>query len=58
LKIHRLAARKLIQNLDNGDLYLHKHPKNAGKHISNSLVKEHIINLAKRYNLASKYTRY
>ncbi|CAI2176312.1 14303_t:CDS:2 [Funneliformis geosporum] len=44
-KIHRLAARKLIQDLDDGKSFLHKHPENSGKHIPASLVKEHIVNL-------------
>jgi hypothetical protein len=58
LKIHRLAARKFIQDLDDEKSFIHKHPKNANKHIPASLVKEHIIKLGKTYNLASKYTRY
>ena len=32
-KIHRLAAKKLIQDLNDEKSFLHKHPKNAGKHI-------------------------
>ncbi|CAG8717164.1 3021_t:CDS:2 [Funneliformis mosseae] len=58
LKIHRLAARKLIQDLDDGNSFLHKHPKNSGKHIPASLVKEHIVNLGKTFNLASKHTSF
>ena len=57
-KVHRLAARKLIQDLEERKSFLHKHPKNVGKHIPDSLVKEHIVNLGKTFNLASKYTRY
>ncbi|EXX51660.1 hypothetical protein RirG_259720 [Rhizophagus irregularis DAOM 197198w] len=57
-KIHRLAARKLIQDLNDEKSFIHKHPKNADKHIPDSLVKEHIVKLGKTYNLASKYTRY
>ena len=56
-KIHKLAARKLIQDLDDGKSYLHKNPKNAGKPIPASLVKENIVNLGKTFNLSSKYTR-
>ncbi|CAG8646332.1 4263_t:CDS:2, partial [Rhizophagus irregularis] len=55
-KIHRLAARKLIQDLNDKKSFIHKHPKNANKHIPDSLVKEHIVKLAKTFNLASKYT--
>ncbi|CAG8558080.1 9226_t:CDS:10 [Funneliformis caledonium] len=58
LKIHRLAARKLIQDLDDGNSFLHKHPKNSGKHIPASLVKDHIVNLGKTFNLASKHTSF
>ena len=56
-KIHKLAARKLIQDLDDGKSFFHKHPKNVGKNIPASLVKEKIINLGKTFNLSSKYTR-
>ncbi|PKC76294.1 hypothetical protein RhiirA1_528033 [Rhizophagus irregularis] len=57
-KIHRLAARKLIQDLNDKKSFIHKHPKNANKHIPDSLVKEHIVKLAKTFNLASKYTSF
>ncbi|GBB90906.1 hypothetical protein RclHR1_00180044 [Rhizophagus clarus] len=57
-KIHRLAARKLIQDLDDKKSFIHKHPKNADKHIPTSFVKKHIVNLGKTYNLASKYTSF
>jgi hypothetical protein len=57
-KIHKLAARKLIQDLDDKKSFIHKHPKNADKHIPTSFIKEHIVSLGKTYNLASKYTRY
>ncbi|POG81537.1 uncharacterized protein OCT59_011934 [Rhizophagus irregularis] len=57
-KIHRLAARKLIQDLNDEKSFIHKHPKNADKHIPDSLVKEHIVKLGKTYNLASKYTSF
>jgi len=58
LKIHRLAARKLIQDLDDGKSFLHKHPKNSGKHIPASLVKDHIVDLGKTFNLISKHTSF
>ncbi|GES73068.1 von Willebrand factor A domain-containing protein DDB_G0267758-like [Rhizophagus clarus] len=57
-KIHRLAARKLIQDLDDEKSFIHKHPKNTKKHIPASLVKEHIVKLGKTFNLASKYTSF
>ncbi|GBB90883.1 hypothetical protein RclHR1_00180021 [Rhizophagus clarus] len=57
-KIHRLAARKLIQDLDDEKSFIHKHPKNTNKHIPASLIKEHIVKLGKTFNLASKYTSF
>ncbi|RGB40837.1 von Willebrand factor type A domain-containing protein [Rhizophagus diaphanus] len=57
-KIHRLAARKLIQDLNDKKSFFHKHPKNANKHIPASFVKEQIVKLGKTYNLASKYTSF
>ncbi|PKC09377.1 hypothetical protein RhiirA5_398758 [Rhizophagus irregularis] len=56
--IHRLAARKLIQDLDDKTSFLHKNPKNVGKNIPDSLVKDNIIKLGKTFNLASKYTSF
>ncbi|CAG8486167.1 23669_t:CDS:10 [Cetraspora pellucida] len=56
-KIHTLAARKLIQDLEEGTSFIHKHPMNEGKNIQNTLVREHIVNLGVTYSLASKYTR-
>ncbi|RGB40836.1 hypothetical protein C1646_739406 [Rhizophagus diaphanus] len=57
-KIHRLAARKLIQDLDDKKSFIHKLPKNVGKFIPASFVKEHIVKLGKTYNLASKFTSF
>jgi len=56
-KIHRLAAKKLIQDLCSEKSFIHKHPKNIGKHIPALLIKENIVKLGKTFNLASKYTR-
>ncbi|PKK65378.1 hypothetical protein RhiirC2_786242 [Rhizophagus irregularis] len=56
--IHRLAARKLIQNLDDETSFLHKNPKNVGKNIPDSLIKDNIVKLGKTFNLASKYTSF
>ncbi|RIB03892.1 von Willebrand factor type A domain-containing protein [Gigaspora rosea] len=57
-KIHTLAARKLIQDLEEGTSFIHKHPRNKGKNISNSLLREQIVKLGVTYNLASKYTSF
>ncbi|CAG8784462.1 444_t:CDS:2, partial [Acaulospora morrowiae] len=57
-KIHTLAARKLIQDLEDGKSFLHAHPKFEGKNIGISLVKKHIIDLAIKYNIASRYTSF
>ncbi|PKY25698.1 hypothetical protein RhiirB3_440745, partial [Rhizophagus irregularis] len=56
--IHRLAARKLIQDLDDETSFLHKNPKNVGKNIPDSLIKDNIVKLGKTFNLASKYTSF
>ncbi|CAG8486152.1 327_t:CDS:10 [Cetraspora pellucida] len=57
-KIHTLAARKLIQDLEEGTSFIHKHPMNKGKNIQNTLIREHIVNLGVAYSLASKYTSF
>ncbi|RIB15448.1 hypothetical protein C2G38_1579317 [Gigaspora rosea] len=57
-KIHTLAARKLIQNLDDGTSFIHKHPRNYGKIVSASFIREQIVKLGTTYNLASKYTSF
>ncbi|KAF0432278.1 von willebrand domain-containing protein [Gigaspora margarita] len=57
-KIHTLAARKLIQDLEEGTSFIHKHPRNKGKNISNSLICEQIVKSGVTYNLASKYTSF
>ncbi|CAG8562011.1 26344_t:CDS:2 [Gigaspora rosea] len=56
-KIHTLAARKLIQDLDDGNSLIHKHERNNGKPIPVSLIREQIVKLSITYNLVSKYTR-
>ncbi|RIB10469.1 hypothetical protein C2G38_186707 [Gigaspora rosea] len=55
-KIHTLAARKLIQDLEEGNSFIHKHPRNKGKNISDSLIREQVVKLGVTYSLASKYT--
>ncbi|CAG8457515.1 1321_t:CDS:10 [Dentiscutata erythropus] len=57
-KIHTLAARKLIQDLDDGTSFIHKHPRNSGKLIPISLIREQIVKLGIMYSLASKYTSF
>ncbi|RIB10468.1 von Willebrand factor type A domain-containing protein [Gigaspora rosea] len=57
-KIHTLAARKLIQDLEEGTSFIHKHPRNKGKNMSDSLIREQIVKLGVTYNLASKHTSF
>ncbi|CAG8840012.1 10485_t:CDS:2, partial [Racocetra persica] len=49
---------KLIQDIEDGTSFIHKHPRNMGKHLSNSLIRELIVKLGVMYNLASKYTSF
>ncbi|KAF0445418.1 von willebrand domain-containing protein [Gigaspora margarita] len=48
-KIHTLAAKKLIQEIEHSDYY----PNNAN---NKEYVREQIVHIAKSYNLSSKYT--
>ncbi|GES87009.1 von Willebrand factor A domain-containing protein DDB_G0267758-like [Rhizophagus clarus] len=57
-KIHTLAARKLIQNLEDGTSYIHNHPKFRGKPVPASIIRKQIIALGKTFNLVSKYTSF
>ncbi|CAG8710555.1 8161_t:CDS:2, partial [Acaulospora morrowiae] len=57
-KIHTLAARKLIRDLEDGASFIHKHPKNKGKPISVSVVEEQVVYIGITFNLASKYTSF
>ncbi|CAG8464146.1 8480_t:CDS:2 [Acaulospora morrowiae] len=57
-KIHTLASRKLIQDLEDGASFIHKHPKNKGKSISVSVIEEQVVYLGIKFNLASKYTSF
>ncbi|CAG8550347.1 46342_t:CDS:2 [Gigaspora margarita] len=57
-KMHTLAARKLIQNLEDGTSFLHNHQKYQGKQVPNSIVRNQIISLSKTYSLASRYTSF
>jgi len=56
-KIHTLAARKLIRDLEDKNSYLHNDPKNEGKEVSDEDIKKEIVKLAIDANLASGYTR-
>ncbi|CAG8731634.1 16065_t:CDS:2, partial [Racocetra fulgida] len=42
-KIHTLAARKLIQDIEDGTSFIHKHPRNMGKSLPNSLIRKQIV---------------
>ncbi|CAG8591276.1 17199_t:CDS:2, partial [Dentiscutata erythropus] len=57
-KIHTLAARKLIQDLEDGTSLIHKHQRNSGKPLPNSLIREQIVKLGVTYSLASKFTSF
>ncbi|KAF0469433.1 von willebrand domain-containing protein [Gigaspora margarita] len=57
-KIHTLAARKLIQDIEEGTSFIHKHPRNKGKKFSDSLICKEIVKLGVTYNLASRYTSF
>ncbi|CAJ0745586.1 18116_t:CDS:2 [Entrophospora sp. SA101] len=57
-KIHTLAARKLIQDLEENRSFIHKHLKSKDKTIPDYIFKDYIINLGIKYNLMSKYTRH
>ncbi|RIA95817.1 von Willebrand factor type A domain-containing protein, partial [Glomus cerebriforme] len=57
-KIHTLAARKLIQNLEDGTSYIHNHPKFRGKPVPASIIRKQIVTLGKTFNLVSKYTSF
>ncbi|CAG8620684.1 8633_t:CDS:10, partial [Ambispora gerdemannii] len=56
-KIHTLAARKLIQDLEEGTSFLHAESEEKNK-VSDDLVKEQIINLGITFSLASRYTSF
>ncbi|CAG8591291.1 17200_t:CDS:2 [Dentiscutata erythropus] len=57
-KIHTLAARKLIQDLEDGTSFIHKHHRNSNKIMPYSLIREQIVKLGVTYSLASKYTSF
>ncbi|CAJ0642908.1 3460_t:CDS:2 [Entrophospora sp. SA101] len=56
-KIHTLAARKLVQDLEESRSFIHKHLKSKDKTIPDYIFKDYIVNLGIKYNLMSKYTR-
>ncbi|CAG8613698.1 12258_t:CDS:2, partial [Ambispora gerdemannii] len=56
-KIHTLAARKLIQDLEEGASYLHADSTGKEK-VFNNLVKKQIINLGITFSLASRHTSF
>ncbi|CAJ0764125.1 10684_t:CDS:2, partial [Entrophospora sp. SA101] len=57
-KIHTLASRKLIQDLEENRSFINQHPKSKDKTIPDYIFKDYIVNLGIKYNLISKYTRY
>ncbi|CAJ0921568.1 21621_t:CDS:10, partial [Entrophospora sp. SA101] len=57
-KIHTLAARKLIQDLEENRSFINKHPKSKDKTIPDYIFKDYIVNLGIKYNLISKYTSF
>ncbi|CAG8540513.1 19470_t:CDS:2 [Racocetra fulgida] len=52
-KLHTLAARKLIQDLDDRTSFIHKHPKNSGKQIPVSFIREQIVKLGAKTSMYS-----
>ena len=56
-KVHTLAARKLIQDLEDKRSYLHNDPKHEGKELTPEDTENEIVQLAISTNLASRYTR-
>ncbi|CAG8596117.1 17841_t:CDS:2 [Racocetra persica] len=48
----------LIQDLDDGTSFIHKHPKNSEKPIPISFIREQTVKLGTKYSLASKYTSF
>ncbi|CAJ0826015.1 13819_t:CDS:2, partial [Entrophospora sp. SA101] len=57
-KIHTLAARKLIQDLEENRSFINKHPKSKDKTIPDYIFKDYIVNLGIKYNIISKYTSF
>ncbi|CAI2181767.1 10586_t:CDS:2 [Funneliformis geosporum] len=57
-KVHTLAARKLIQNLEDGTSYIHHHPKFCDKPVPASIIRKTIVTLGKAFDLTSKYTSF
>ncbi|CAG8831168.1 28883_t:CDS:2, partial [Racocetra persica] len=49
---------KLIQDMEDGTSFIHKHPRNVEKSLPNSLIRTQIVKLGIMYNLASKYTSF
>ncbi|RHZ61182.1 hypothetical protein Glove_349g87 [Diversispora epigaea] len=58
-KIHTLGARKMIQDFEEGSSYLHQIMKiNEDNNLDQGIVREQIVDLGKRFSLASKYTSF
>ncbi|CAG8573367.1 2968_t:CDS:2, partial [Diversispora eburnea] len=57
-KIHTLGARKMIQEFEEGSSYLHQiMQSNDDNNLDQRIVREQIVDLGKRFSLASRYTR-
>ncbi|CAG8604676.1 10455_t:CDS:2, partial [Diversispora eburnea] len=58
-KIHTLGARKMIQDFEEGSSYLHHIMKNKeDNNLDQGIVREQIVDLGKRFSLASRYTSF
>ncbi|RHZ83023.1 hypothetical protein Glove_100g22 [Diversispora epigaea] len=58
-KIHTLGARKMIQDFEEGSSYLHQIMKNnEDNNLDQGIVREQIVDLGKRFSLASRYTSF
>ncbi|RHZ62223.1 hypothetical protein Glove_341g18 [Diversispora epigaea] len=58
-KIHTLGARKMIQDFEEGSSYLHQIMKsNEDNNLDQGIIREQIVDLGKRFSLASKYTSF
>ncbi|RHZ61188.1 hypothetical protein Glove_349g88 [Diversispora epigaea] len=58
-KIHTLGARKMIQDFEEGSSYLHQIMKiTEDNNLDQGIIREQIVDLGKRFSLASKYTSF
>ncbi|KAG9284722.1 hypothetical protein G9A89_002607, partial [Geosiphon pyriformis] len=57
-KVHTLAARKLIQDLEEGNSFLHYHSKLNGKDLPPSHIRKKVVSLGVTFNLVTRYTSF